>query len=111
MDIASLVGGLGVGSVLTLILKEFFDSRKVRSKRIFEEKRDAYAAYLDIAMKSQAMPEKDAIWARMAAMARVRLCASPEVVQRFNLLLASPPSSYEKTFDDLILAMRKDIWG
>ena len=111
MDIASLVGGLGIGSVLTLFLKEYFDRRKALSKRIFEGKREAYTAYLDIAMKSQALPEDEAVWARTAAMAKVRLCASPEVIQCFNVLLASPPSSYEKTFDDLIQAMRKDLWG
>lgn len=111
MDISSLIGGLGIGSVLTLFLKEYLDRRKTLSRRIFEEKREAYTAYLDIVMKSHIMPEKEAVWAKMAAMARVRLCASPEVIQSFNLLLASAPSSYEKTFDDLIQAMRKDLWG
>ena len=111
MDIASLVGGLGIGSVVTLFLKEYFDRRKTLAKRTFEEKREAYVGYLDIAMRSQTMTKKEAMWARVAAMARVRLCANPEVIQRFNVLLASPSSEYEKTFDDLIQAMRKDLWG
>ncbi|MCD7982709.1 MAG: hypothetical protein LUG19_00455 [Desulfovibrio sp.] len=111
MDIASLIGGLGIGSVLTLFLKEYFDNKKTLSKRVFEEKREAYIAYLDVLMKSQLMPEKEATWAKMAAMARVRLSVSPEAVERFNVFLASHPSSYEKTFDELIQAMRKDLWG
>ena len=36
MDIASLIGGLGIGSVLTLFLKEYFDNKKILSKRAFE---------------------------------------------------------------------------
>ncbi len=77
MEISSLLGAGILGSIITLFLKEYLELNKIISKRIFEEKREAYAAYLDVVMKSQTMPEKEAIWARMAAMARVRLCASP----------------------------------
>ena len=56
MDMASLVGGLGIGSVLTLFVKEHFDNKRILSKRAFEEKRDAYVSYLDIAARSQIMP-------------------------------------------------------
>ena len=111
MDISSLVGGLGVGSVLTLFLKEYLERRKILSKRTFEEKKEAYVAYLDVVMKSQIMAEKEAVWARVAALARVRLCASAEVIQYFNAFLGCLPSERENTFEDLIQAMRKDLWG
>lgn len=111
MDISSLIGAFGIGSLLTLLLKEYFENKKTLSKRTFEEKCEAYVAYLDVAMRSQTMPEKEAAWTRTAAEARVRLCASPIVIESFNVLLASPSSAYEKTFDALIQAMRKDLWG
>jgi hypothetical protein len=70
MDIASLIGGLGIGSVLTLFLKEYFDNRKILSKRAFEEKRAAYVNYLDVTARSQTMPADEALWARTAALER-----------------------------------------
>lgn len=112
MDIMSLVGGLGIGSVATLLLKEYFDNKKIISKRTFEEKREAYVAYLDIATRSQTMPENEATWARTAAMERIKLCGSAEVVRLLYLVSDSPPDSpHRHKFDELIQTMRKDLWG
>ncbi len=46
MDLSSLIGGLGLGSVATLFLKEYFENRRAISRRAFEEKREAYVNYL-----------------------------------------------------------------
>ena len=110
MDIASLVGGLGIGSVLTLILKEYFESRKILSKRAFEEKREAYTNYLEIASRSQTMPGKEAIWARTAAIERINLCGSPKVIELLTQVSRLPKDSPRKPVDELVQAMRKDLF-
>lgn len=110
MDIASLIGGLGIGSVLTLFLKEYFDSRKTLSKRAFEEKREAYTNYLEIASRSQTMPEKEAIWARTAAIERINLCGSSEVIELLAQVSSLPKDSPRKPVDELVQAMRRDLF-
>lgn len=110
MDIASLVGGLGIGSVLTLFLKEYFDNRKILSKRAFEEKRDAYVKYLEIAARSQTMPAAEAIWARTAAIERIKLCGSNEVVNLLSIVSNTPPDSPRDNVNALVQAMREDLF-
>lgn len=110
MDIASLVGGLGIGSVLTLFLKEYFDNKKILSKRAFDEKRDAYVSYLDIAARSQTMPKADAIWARTSAIERIKLCGSDNVVELLSIVINTPPDSPRDSVNELVQAMRKDLF-
>ena len=110
MDISSLIGGLGIGSVLTLFLKEYFDNRKTLSKRAFEEKREAYVAYLDIAARSQTMPLKEALWARTAAMERIRLCGSRQVIRLLDAVASTPPDAPRNNVNAMVQAMREDLF-
>lgn len=55
MDISSVLGGIGVGSLLAVLLKEYFENKKISSRRKFEEKREAYVNYLNVAALSQTM--------------------------------------------------------
>jgi hypothetical protein len=110
MDILSLIGGLGIGSVITLFLKEYFDNRKTISKRAFEEKREAYVNYLDIASRSQTMSSEEGLWARTAAMSRIELCGSLKVIKQLNLLISSKPPVPREVLDELIQAMRDDLF-
>ena len=110
MDIASLVGGLGIGSVFTLFLKEYFDKKKVLSQRIFEEKKTAYANYLHIAAHSQTMSEKEALWARTAAQQRIHLCGSQEVIDLLEYIANHPDKTPRDILNRLAQAMRKDLF-
>lgn len=110
MDIASLVGGLGIGSVLTLFLKEYFDSRKTVSRRLFEEKRAAYVNYLEIRDRTQALSEKEAVWAIAAASERVKLSGSADVLEKLETVINLPPNSPRVAIDELVLAMRNDLF-
>lgn len=110
MDVSSLIGGLGIGSVLTLFLKEYFDQRKILSKRAFDEKRDANVSYLDIAARSQMMPEAEAIWARTSAIERIRLCGSARVVELLNIVSNTSPDSPRDNVNALVKAMREDLF-
>ena len=42
------LGGLGIGSLITTMLKESFETKKLR----FKEKREAYSGYLEAFQKS-----------------------------------------------------------
>lgn len=110
MDLVSLIGGLGIGSVVTLLLKEYFENKKTISKRYFEERRDAYINYLNIATKSQTMAREEAIWARTAAIERIRLCGSKEVVRLLNIVSSTPPNSPDTTVEKLVKEMRNDLF-
>ena len=110
MDISSLVGGLGIGSVLTLFLKEYFDNKRVVSKRAFEEKREAYINYLNVVARTQPMSDTEALWARTLAMKRINLCGSNEVSLLLDAVSQMEPGSSMAAFDALIQAMRNDLF-
>lgn len=110
MDFGSLIGGLGIGSVVTLFLKEYFENKRAISKRYFEERRDAYINYLNIATKSQTMVREEAIWARTAAIERIKLCGSEEVIKHLDIVTNTPPNSPTDCFSALVQAMRNDLF-
>lgn len=110
MDISNLLGGIGIGSLLTVLLKEYFDNKKTLAKRKFEEKREAYTNYLNVAALSQTMLPDEGLWARTAAIARIKLCGSEEVVKLLDIVSNTTPNSSRKPVDELIKAMRKDLF-
>jgi len=110
VDISSLIGGLGIGSFFTMFLKEYFDNKKTLSNRVFEEKREAYLNYLDIAARSQTMPAKEAVWARTAAIERINLCGSQEVVNLLAIVVDTPPGAPRDNVNALVQAMRNDLF-
>mgnify|MGYP000859453189 FL=1 len=109
-SVLGVFGGLGVGSVLTLLVKEYIDNKKSVARRMFEEKREAYVSYLDIAARSQTMKPQEAIWARTAAIERIRLCGSLEVIRALDIVSKTPPNSPRDAVDELVRAMRFDLF-
>jgi hypothetical protein len=112
MDISTFsafLGGFGVGGVITTLVKDYVDNRRMLKQRVFEEKRDAYVNYLNVAATSQTMPGKESLWARTAAIERVRLCGNLEVVRLLEIVSKSPPNSPRNAVDELLKAMRSDL--
>lgn len=109
MDIGTFIGGLGIGGLIGTFLKSYLDNKQMLSKRVFEAKFDAYANYVNIAASSQTMPQKDALWARTAAIERINLCGSLEVVRLLEIVSNTPPSSPRDNINKLIQAMREDL--
>jgi len=109
MDIQTFLGGLGIGGVLVTLVKAYIDNKQMLSKRVFEAKFDAYANYVNIAASSQIMPQKEALWARTAAIERINLCGSPEVVRLLEIVSNTPPNSPRDNVNKLIQAMREDL--
>ncbi|WP_027188158.1 hypothetical protein [Desulfovibrio cuneatus] len=135
MDITNLLSGLsgiGIGTIATLFLKEYLERKKISSKRLFEEKRDAYVAYLNTVARSQTIPAEEALWARTAAMERIRLCGSQDVIRLLatcksmrsrsglcgsqdvirllDVAASLPPGSPRDAIEAMIQAMRDDIF-
>jgi len=110
MDIPSVLGGLGIGSILTMLAKAYIESKKILSQRYFEERRAAYINYLDIITKSQTMYSVEAMWLRTAATERIRLCGSEEVVRLLNIVSSTPPNSPDNTVEKLVKEMRNDLF-
>lgn len=110
MDISTLLGGIGIGSLHTVLLKEYFDNKKTLAKRKFEEKQEAYTNYLNVAALSQTMLPDEGLWARTAAIERIKLCGSEDVVKLLDIVSNTIPNSSRKPVDELIKAMRKDLF-
>lgn len=109
MDISSLIGGLGVGSVLTLVVKEYFENKKILSQRVFEEKRSAYVSYLDVVARTQNDPEGGAL--RKGATERVKLSANQETISRIiEFANAQDSLASSEKLDKLVQAMRDDLF-
>ncbi|NMC49598.1 MAG: hypothetical protein GYA47_09275 [Desulfovibrio sp.] len=110
MDVSSLIGGLGIGSVFTLFLKEYFEHKKILSQRAFEEKRNAYINYLEAVSSSQTMSKPEAVWLRTAAIERIKLCGNAKVLRLLDIVSSTPPDSPRNTVNELIQAMREDLF-
>lgn len=114
MDITSLISGLGIGGIiasgLTIFLNFHLENKKISSGRAFEEKRTAYIAYLDIVSRSQTMASQEALWARTSAIERIKICGSVEVVDLLIRVTNLPPNQPRDWIDELIDAMRKDLF-
>lgn len=110
MDISSLLGGLGIGSVLTILVKSYIERKKILSQRYFEERRAAYINYLEVITKSQTMNSVEAGWLRTAAIERIKLCGSEEVVTLLNIVSSTSQKSPDNIIEKLIQEMRNDLF-
>lgn len=110
MDFGSLIGGLGIGSVATLFLKEYFENKRAISKRCFEERRGAYINYLNTVTKSQLIDAAEGLWARTAAIERINLCGSNNVISLLKIVSNAEPGTVPDTIAELLTAMRNDLF-
>ncbi len=106
-----LIGGLGIGSLLTTVTHWYFLNRNEQKKRSFEEKKEAYVGLIDALYQlevefSHSNSKKYGLWEIRAV-----LVGSPEVVMCAKLMKKTEPGSAErkKTLDDLLEEMRKDL--
>jgi hypothetical protein len=109
--ILPLIGGLGIGSLLTTLLQTWMQRASDKRIRAFTEKREAYlgllAALHDAAVKKSDFAAKTyALW-----QTKVTLVGSPAVVRYAQGIVDSNPKSFERetAFDSLLTAMRADL--
>jgi len=105
-----LLGGLGIGSLLTTVLQISHQDNKDRKNRIFREKKIAYLRYIKVIPESQTMENKKAAgWQRTAAMAHVKLFGSEEVLKCVDILSKLHHVDLTQPLENLFKAMREDL--
>lgn len=110
--ILPLIGGLGIGSLLTSIVSYYLNKRVSFEARNYQEKREAYLGLLGALHKAAVSPSdlnsKDfALW-----QTRVNLFGSLQVSNAVEGIIATndgPRSEREKFFKILIDEMRLDL--
>lgn len=108
--LSALLGGVGFGSLLTTGLQIFYQRKKEKEHRIFEEKKLAYLEYIRVIQESQTMSDpKEAAWKRTAAMARVELFGSEEVLRRLDIVSQIHNADLTVALKELFKAMRNDL--
>ena len=92
-SIGLVLGGLGVGSLLTFIVQYVLENIRHRKQLVFNEKKNAYLEYITAMAESQTMSEKEGSWLRTKAMARIRLFGSKEVITVHDYFSRAAPAA------------------
>ena len=107
---SALLGGMGVGSLLTTCVQIFFQRKKEKEGRAFEEKKLAYLEYIKVIQESQFMRNpKEAAWKRTAAMARIELFGGKEVLKEMEMISQIHEGDLAVPLKNLLSAMRSDL--
>lgn len=108
--LSALFGGVGVGSLLTTGLQILHQRKATRANRTFEEKKQAYLEYIKALQESQIIKDqKEAGWKRTAAMARIKLFGSEEVLKELAIISQLHNADLTAPLSNLLKAMRKDL--
>lgn len=107
-----LIGGLGIGSVITAIVNHFTGRRAVTRDRLYAEKREAYLGLLGALHQAAVKPSDEnsksfALW-----QTRCELFGSADVArfaQRIVDTNDAPREERNAAFRSLIDAMKKDL--
>jgi hypothetical protein len=107
--IVALIGGLGLGSLLTTFLKDRMD----RKSFIFQEKLKVYSGYLEALKLAQINSSHENRQNVVYWHQRIKLLSASDVdiiAARFYDS-AVQGEAYVGVRDDLLRAMKKDLWG
>lgn len=115
MDITTivvyLIGGIGIGSVITTIITTISRKREILNERVYKEKRGAYLGLLRSLHNAAVEPsEKNAkeyaLW-----QTRIQLFGSKESADFAQKIVDSAPGSGVRhlAFEGLLKAMRDDL--
>lgn len=101
--ITSLLGGLGIGSLLTVLLKERYENKKL----VLKEKMEAYCGFIDslqhsVANSSEEARQKVVYWQK-----RLELIAPGPIVALSKTIYDG--SNTAITRDTIVLLMRDDL--
>jgi len=107
-----MLGGLGIGSLLTSVATHILSRRSEMKTRLYQEKRDAYLGLLDALHKaavepSEANAKNFALW-----QTRVQLFGSNYVAKTVQGIIdtnAGPREAKETCFQEMIEGMKRDL--
>lgn len=112
--LATLVGGLGIGSILTTLMNYIFAGRSATKERLYREKRETYLGLLD-ALHRAAVEPSDASSKQFALwQTRVQLFGDDHghVAQAAQGIIDTNGGPNDKRisfFEQLINSMRRDL--
>lgn len=107
--VSALVGGLGIGSIITSVINHFLSERRSNKERVFTVKKEAYLGLLDALHAGLVDPKRRSDhehWRNV-----VGIVGSPEVWKNAEKLVTSRPKTEERDrlHIDLLNSMRTDL--
>lgn len=109
-----LIGGLGIGSLITSVAGHFMARRAATSDRWYNEKRESYLGLLDALHKAAVHPSDAHSKAFALWQTRCELFGSPSVARYAQQMVDTndgPATERDRAFRGLIEAMRADLKG
>ncbi len=114
MNWTELVGGLGIGSLITSVVSTYMTRRSATSDRWYQEKREAYIGLLDALHNAAIKPSNENSKAYALWQTRCDLFGSKAVSKYAQLIVDTndgPRENRAKAFEDLVSTMRADLKG
>ena len=108
--LAAMVGGLGVGSLLTTAVQSYLSGKTKEKERSFAEKKESYIGFLRALsahglQQSEGNTQSVALWR-----VRLTLVGSPGVVKcALDMVGTKPDEEFRNDLARLVLEMRNDL--
>jgi hypothetical protein len=112
MDWAELIGGLGIGSLVSSAVSHFMARRASTTDRLYQEKREAYLGLLNALHDAAVRPSAERAKAYALWQTRCSLFGSSEVSRFVQLMIDTnegPADKRQAAFAGLIETMRADL--
>jgi hypothetical protein len=112
MNWAELIGGLGIGSLITSLTTNFLARRTSLNNRLYQEKREGYIGLLNALHNAGARPSDENSKAYALWQTRCNLFGSTAVskyAQRMVDTNEGPRSDRDNAFEGLVQGMRVDL--
>jgi hypothetical protein len=114
MEWTVLLGGLGLGAIITKIVDYFLTKKSSKEALLYKEKKEVYFGLLDALHKAAVSPSIEnsknfALW-----QTRVQLFETDDVAKSVQGMIDTndgPKNLRDKHFKELIEGMRKDLNG
>jgi hypothetical protein len=108
-----LIGGLGIGSLLSAIVNQLLSNKMKLKGRLYEEKRETYLGLIEALRNCDIHPSRENAKAYGAWHVRCKLFGSDEVVKSSQRLIDTCNDVHgdapARVYEDLFEAMRRDI--
>lgn len=106
-----VIGGLGIGSLITSVVTQFMSRRASSNDRLYQEKREAYLGLLTSLHDAALHPSEESSKACALWQTRCELFGSPKVSKHVQQIIDTNDNRVEreKAFQGLTEAMRSDL--
>lgn len=110
--VIGIVGGLGIGSLITAVAGHFMTRRAAANDRWYQEKRETYLGLLDALYEAAVHPSDEHSKAYARWQTRCQIFGSPPVSKYAQLMVDTnegPSAERHEAFEGLIEAIRADL--